>query len=63
MRKLLSFENGTTKSKGTEESFSTHDVLLVVFALEIWLLMMDSTPYDDSSGAVLLTMNYWCESY
>ena len=27
------------------------------FALEIRLLTMDSTPYDDSSVAVLLTMN------
>ena len=52
-----SFENGTTRSKGTDESFSTHNALLIVFALEIRLLTMDSTPYDDSSVAVLLTMN------
>ena len=52
MWKLLSFENGTTRSKGTEESFSTHNASLVVFALEIRLFTMDSTPYDDSSAAV-----------
>ena len=46
-----------TRSKGTDESFSTHNVSLIVFALEIRLLTMDSTPYDDSSVAVLLTMN------
>ena len=52
-----SFENGTTRSKGTDESFSTHNASLIVVALEIRLLTMDSTPYDDSSVAVLLTMN------
>ena len=52
-----SFENGTTRSKGTDESFSTHNASLIVFALEIKLLTMDSTPYDDSSVAVLLTVN------
>ena len=46
-----------TRSKGTDESFSTHNASLIVFALEISLLTMDSTPYDDSSVAVLLTMN------
>ena len=46
-----------TRSKGTDESFSTHNASLIVFALEIRLLTMDSTPYDDSSVAVLLTMN------
>ena len=51
-----SFENGTTRSKGTDESFSIN-ASLIVFALEIRLLTMDSTPYDDSSVAVLLTMN------
>ena len=35
--KSLSSENGTTESEGTEESFSTHNVSLVVFALEISL--------------------------
>ena len=38
-----SFENGTTRSKGTDESFSTHNASLIVFALEIRLLTMDST--------------------
>ena len=46
-----------TRSKGTDESFSTHNASLIVVALEIRLLTMDSTPYDDSSVAVLLTMN------
>ena len=54
----------TTRGKGTEESFSTNNALLVVFALEIRLLALDSTAYDDSSTAVSLTtcMNHWCES-
>ena len=61
--KSLSSQNGATKSEGTEESFSTHNTSLVVFALEIRLLAMDSTLYVADGYSVSLRFNLCALSY
>ena len=61
--KSLSSENGSTKSEGTEESFSTHNTSLVVVVMGMRLLAMDSTVYVADGYSVSLSFNLCALSY
>ena len=61
--KSLSSENGSTKSEGTEESFSTHNTSLVVVVMGMRLLAMDSTVYVADGYLVSLSFNLCALSY